>query len=94
MPTSSLARCIRQSDHDPGTPPRQPILSHAGVGVGGGFLHAAERDPGVEGGGDERVPQGVQADLLSDARPGWGMRAARLSVFWSIAGVIVPPVRA
>jgi hypothetical protein len=34
--------------------------------VGGGLLHVAERDPGVEGGGDERVSQRVPADLLGD----------------------------
>jgi hypothetical protein len=37
--------------------------------VGGGFLHVAQRDPGVEGGGDERVPERVRADgLLIPAR--------------------------
>jgi hypothetical protein len=34
--------------------------------MGCGFLDVAERDPGVKGGGDERVPQGVGADLLGD----------------------------
>jgi hypothetical protein len=34
--------------------------------VGAGFLDIAERDPGVEGGRDERVPQGVRADLLGN----------------------------
>ena len=45
-----------------------PVVAHGGarVGVRGGFLHVAQRDPGVEGGGDERVPQGVRADLLGD----------------------------
>ena len=33
----------------------------------GGFLHVAERDPGVERGGDEGVPQGVRADVLADS---------------------------
>jgi len=39
------------------------VVSHScpGIGVRGGFLHAAERDPCVEGGGDERVPQRVPA---------------------------------
>ncbi len=31
----------------------------ARVGVRGGFLHVAERDPGVKRGCDERVPEGV-----------------------------------
>jgi hypothetical protein len=46
------------------------VVAHGGarVGVGGGFLHVAERYPCVEGGGDERVPQGVRAYLLGDSR--------------------------
>ena len=32
----------------------------------GGFLHVAQRDAGVERGGDERVPQGVRPDGLGD----------------------------
>ena len=46
------------------------VVAHSGarVGVGGGFLYVAERDPGVEGGSDEGVPQGVRADVLADAR--------------------------
>ena len=45
-----------------------PVVAHGGarVGVGCGFLHIAQRDSGVEGGGDERVPQGVRADVLGD----------------------------
>jgi hypothetical protein len=44
------------------------VVAHRGarVGVGGGFLHVAQRDPGVEGGGDERVPKRVRADVLGD----------------------------
>jgi hypothetical protein len=34
--------------------------------VGCGFLHVAQRDPGIEGGGDERVPERVRADLLGN----------------------------
>jgi len=34
--------------------------------VGCGFPHVAQRDSGVEGCGDERVPQGVRADVLGD----------------------------
>ena len=30
------------------------------------LLHVAERDSGVQGSGDEGVPQGVRADLLGD----------------------------
>ena len=48
---------------DPG-----PVVAHggAGVGVAGGFLHVAQRDPGVERGGDERVAQRVRSDPLGD----------------------------
>ena len=35
----------------------------------GGFLDVAERDTGVERGGDERVPQGVGSDPLGDPGP-------------------------
>jgi hypothetical protein len=34
------------------------------VGVRRSLLHVAQRDTGVETGSDERVPQGVRADLL------------------------------
>jgi hypothetical protein len=34
--------------------------------VRGRFLRVPQGDSGVEGGGDERVPQGVRADLLAD----------------------------
>jgi hypothetical protein len=46
----------------------RPVVAHRGarVGVGGGFLHVAQRDPGVERGGDERVSQRVRADLVVD----------------------------
>lgn len=39
------------------------------VSVRGRFLNVAERDTGVEGGGDERVPQRVRADALAHTRP-------------------------
>jgi hypothetical protein len=44
------------------------VVSHrgAGIGVGGGLLDIPERDPRVEGGGDERVPQRVRPDRLAD----------------------------
>jgi hypothetical protein len=41
-------------------------MGGARVGVGGGFLHVTQRHPGAGGGGDERVPQGVRADVLGD----------------------------
>jgi hypothetical protein len=46
------------------------VVAHGGAGVcgGGGVLHVAERDPGIEGRGDEGVAEGVRADLL--AAPG------------------------
>ena len=39
------------------------VIAHrrARVGVRGGFLDVPERNPGIEGGGDERVPQRVSA---------------------------------
>jgi hypothetical protein len=45
-----------------------PVVAHgrARVGVRGGLLDVAQRDPGVEGGGDERVSQRVRADVLGD----------------------------
>ena len=41
------------------------VVAHGGarVGVAGGFLHVAERDAGVERGGDERVAERVGSDL-------------------------------
>jgi hypothetical protein len=46
---------------------RGRISSWYGVGVGGGFLDVAKRDARVEGGGDERVAQGVRPDLLGES---------------------------
>ena len=45
------------------------VIPHggAGIGVGGGVLHVAERDAGIQRRGDERVPQRVRADRLGDA---------------------------
>jgi hypothetical protein len=37
--------------------------------VGGGFLDVAQRDPRVEGGGNERVAQRVRVDQLGDGCP-------------------------
>jgi len=34
--------------------------------VRGGFLHIPKRHPGIEGGGDERMPQRVRPDRLGD----------------------------
>ena len=44
------------------------VVAHGGAraGAGGGLLDVAERDAGVEGGGDERVAQGMRADGLGD----------------------------
>src|SRR6266567_732005 len=45
------------------------VVSHScpGISMRGGFLHVAERDPRVEGGGDdERMPQRVRPDWLGD----------------------------
>jgi hypothetical protein len=36
------------------------------VGVRGGFLDVPERHPGIEGGGDECVPQRMRPDRLGD----------------------------
>jgi hypothetical protein len=46
----------------------RPVVPHrvARIGVRGGFLHVSQRLSGVECGGDERVPQRVWADVLSD----------------------------
>ena len=43
-----------------------PVVAHGGarVGVRGGFLHVAQGDAGIEGGGDEGVAQRVRADRL------------------------------
>ncbi len=35
----------------------------------GCFLNVAERDAGIEGGGDERMPQRMRTDLLEDPGP-------------------------
>ena len=45
-----------------------PVVSHRGarVGVGGGFLHVAQRHPGVERRGYECMPQRVGADVIGD----------------------------
>jgi len=44
------------------------VVSHGGPGIGvrGGFLHVPQRDPGVQRGSDERVPQRVRPDRLGD----------------------------
>jgi hypothetical protein len=47
-----------------------PVESHgAWVGVRGGFLNVAQRDTGVQRGGDECVPEGVRSDGLGDIGP-------------------------
>jgi hypothetical protein len=50
-------------------------ISHSGarIGVGGGFLHVAQRDPGIQRRGNERVSQSVRPNrLLIPAR--WATR--------------------
>jgi hypothetical protein len=44
------------------------VVTHgrAGIGVRGGFLDIPGRNPGVEGGGDERMPQRVRPGRLAD----------------------------
>lgn len=51
---------------DPGS-----VVAHRGarVGVAGGFLHDAPRQPRVKRRGDVLVPQGVRPDRLVDGRP-------------------------
>jgi hypothetical protein len=45
-----------------------PVVAHrcARVSVRGGLLHVPQRHPCVEGGSDERVPEGVRAHVLGD----------------------------
>ena len=45
-----------------------PVVPHRGsrVSMRRGILDIAQRDPGIERGGDERVAQGVRADVLGD----------------------------
>ena len=48
----------------------RPVVAHGGarVGVGGSLLHVAQRDPSVEGGGDETVSQCGLTSLAIPAR--------------------------
>jgi hypothetical protein len=47
-----------------------PVVAHRGaVSVGGGFLDVAQRDTGIQRGGNERVAQGVRPDGLGDSGP-------------------------
>jgi hypothetical protein len=48
------------------------------VGMRGGLLHVAQRDPGIERGGDERVSERVRGDGLAD--PGTAGGLAELGV--------------
>jgi hypothetical protein len=41
--------------------------------MGGGFLHVAQRDPGIQRGGDERVSQRVRGDWLGDPGAAGGL---------------------
>ena len=51
----------------------------------GDFLHVAERDAGVEGRGNERVPQGVRPDARAVARQRLIAQAARIGRPYVIA---------
>src|SRR5436190_18446825 len=51
--------------------------------MAGGLLHVAKGHPGVEGGGDERVPEAVRADPFGDAR------SARQALDHAVRGVAV-----
>ena len=44
------------------------VVAHrrAWVGVAGRFLHVTQRHAGIQGGGDEGVPQGVRSDSFAD----------------------------
>jgi hypothetical protein len=48
-----------------------PVVSHGcpWVGVGSGFLHVPQGHAGVQGGGDERMPQRMRPDVLVDPGP-------------------------
>jgi hypothetical protein len=71
----SAAGAGEEGGHDVGGVPVErdsgPVVAHggAGIGVAGGLLHVAERHPGVQGGGDERVTHGVGPDTLGDPGP-------------------------
>ena len=45
-----------------------PVIAHRGarISVRCGLLHVPQRHPGVQGSGDERMPQRVRADVLGD----------------------------
>jgi hypothetical protein len=44
------------------------VIAHRGarIGVRGGLLHVPQRHPGIERGGDKRVPERMGADVLGD----------------------------
>jgi hypothetical protein len=48
-----------------------PVVSHGcpWVGVGSGFLYVPQGHAGVQGGGDERMPQRMRPDVLVDPGP-------------------------
>ncbi|HKD87489.1 MAG TPA: hypothetical protein VKB62_03060 [Streptosporangiaceae bacterium] len=47
------------------------VILHGGawISMRGGFLHFAQRHPGIQGGGDECVSQRVRPDALDDPGP-------------------------
>jgi transposase len=69
-PMVSAAGACEERGHDVGGVSVErnsgPVVAHggAGVGVAGGFLHIAQRNPGVKRGGDERVAQRVGPHAL------------------------------
>ena len=104
-PVGALSGCAGdEGGHDvSGVPIKRhpgPVVAHGGarVGVGGGFLDIAKRDPGVEGGGDERCRSVRGPTVLAiPARrvTRWTMRAApcRSSRFPSVVMNNGPSVR-
>jgi hypothetical protein len=56
-----------------------PVIPHRGPGVrmGGCLLDIAERHPGLQGCGDERVPKRVGCDGLADPGAAGGLRTIR-----------------
>src|SRR6516162_6932018 len=52
-----------------------PVVPHHGsrISMGGSLLHVAQRDPGIERGGNKRVPQRVRRDGLADSGAARGL---------------------
>src|SRR6266571_3849406 len=59
------------------------VIAHgrAGIGVGGGFLHAAQRNTGIQSRGDEGVSESVGSNRLGDTgAPGVSVHYTRRTV--------------